>query len=808
MKSAPFHVKFTHSSAVVQQKVLASSAWAHFPCRGSDQFPRSMPGSKSRSHAKQLEALKKSDPEFLAFLQQNDPALLDFAGDADSDSDSGSAGGEEHTPGTGAGADDEEAAFEDDDSSSDDEPERVLGATIPKPGEGSDDEEEEGGDDASEGASGTLLDAAKLAELTDSAFAQRHLRGLQYMLHAFRAAVHQQDEAPPATLRFRITSDLVFSKVLAVVLTNARGAFAHHLQGAVASVGPFNASQLTRSKRFRKVSPLLQSFLANLAHLLGQTLDASLLLLVLRSLKLYLPFFGAFPKLAARVTKALLRLYSREYPPAVHMEGEASHLAVAGVPLASAAASKGGGRGTKRGRAGQDASADLQSALASAPATDGGVTVRALTFLRLRQCAVELPYPILDTVIKGVYLAYVRLSKKFAGAEGRLPMARLMAAAVVEVASLDMAAAYQHGFVYMRQLALHLRAALTAKSPAAVTTVLSWPFLAALRAWTAVMVAHGSSDSSPLWQLVYPLAQLCLGVLQLTRTIHRYYYLRLHVLACLTELSLRCGVYLPLGTHLLDVVQAPHFVSGSGKAPKASGGGKPPAFSTTLRLADGALSHKAVLDHTVTTTFALLSRWLLGQGDSVAYPEVTTPLVVRLKKWVKAARTSAWKAAGRNTLKHINARSKTVLALRAAAAGLKPSAMADIAAFQTRSLTKAATSAVREAGPAAADAVLSALWVVERPAGEGAGAGEEGLDALGVAALATAGASQASADLQAALEGRGVPGSHKRRKVGFAAEVREGGAAGEEVGTPVAVPDMADTVTTFDLDGSGSEEDA
>ncbi|CAE7794531.1 unnamed protein product, partial [Symbiodinium sp. KB8] len=341
MKSAPFHVKFTHSSAVVQQKVLASSAWAHFPCRGSDQFPRSMPGSKSRSHAKQLEALKKSDPEFLAFLQQNDPALLDFAGDADSDSDSGSAGGEEHTTGTGAGADDEEAAFEDDDSSSDDEPERVLGATIPKPGEGSDDDVEEGGDDASEGASGTLLDAAKLAELTDSAFAQRHLRGLQYMLHAFRAAVHQQDEAPPATLRFRITSDLVFSKVLAVVLTNARGAFAHHLQGAVASVGPFNASQLTRSKRFRKVSPLLQSFLANLAHLLGQTLDASLLLLVLRSLKLYLPFFGAFPKLAARVTKALLRLYSREYPPAVHMEGEASHLAVAGVPLASAAASKG-----------------------------------------------------------------------------------------------------------------------------------------------------------------------------------------------------------------------------------------------------------------------------------------------------------------------------------------------------------------------------------------------------------------------------------------------------------------------------------
>ena len=33
---------------------------------------------------------------------------------------------------------------------------------------------------------------------------------------------------------------------------------------------------------------------------------------------------------------------------------------------------------------------------------------------------------------------------------------------IVEMISLDVATGYQHGFVYIRQLALHLRAAVTA----------------------------------------------------------------------------------------------------------------------------------------------------------------------------------------------------------------------------------------------------------------------------------------------------------------------------------------------------------
>ncbi len=802
-----------------------------------------MPRKPAAGHAKQLAALKKKDPEFLKYLQENDPELLNFGGSdvaSESGSDSDDSSPSEHAAAaSGAGAadddSDEDKAFaEDSDESSDDEPERVLGATIPMPGdaaESDDDDEDAAAADESGGKGPAVLTPAKLDELIDSAFREQRLRGLQYILHAFRAGAHSQDETPPTGLRFRIDSTAVFTRMLGSVLTNARAAFAAHLGGQVASVGPFTAVQLTKCKRFKKLSPLLQSFLTNLIHMLGHTLDASILLLLLRALKLYVPFYAAYPKLAQRLSRSLLKMYAAEFPPTVRIagEGDDEH------PEQDAAPSSKGKRGRKRSRGDLvQNEADLASALADGPGHDGGLTVRAVTFLRLRQCAADLPYPTLDTVFKGVYLSYMRLAKQMATNEHRLPMARLMAAAVVELASLDATAAYQHGFTYLRQLALHLRAALTAKSPAAVTTVLSWQFLAALRAWTAVLIAHGSDEGSPLWQLVFPLTQLCMGVLQLTRTLHKYFYLRLHVLSCLVELGLRCSVFVPVPTHIMDLLESPHFVSGGGKAPKGSGG-KPPSFATTLRLTEGAVGSKPVLDHVITTGTALLSRWLSSVWDSVAFPELVTPLAIRLRKWVKDARTGGWKGSGNNVLKSINARSKTVMGHRASTPGLAPSDLEAVAVFQTRALASG-NNALKVGGQRAADEALTLLWHTNA-----AGAGGDGaLAALGVGGVAARGTASAEAALHRAAAGSGdgqgedayssggKSGSSKRISWGAdgsdgdLSEDEEGGApaavhaakrarkaAVKSRGGAAAAPKKADKVQLFSLDGldDSAEED-
>ncbi len=87
-------------------------------------------------------------------------------------------------------------------------------------------------------------------------------------------------------------------------------------------------------------------------------------------------------------------------------------------------------------------------------------------FLRIRQAAAVLPFPFLEHCLKGAYLAYAR-SAKFMS-ESSLPGLMLMGNCLVELYGLDMASSYQHAFVYLRQLALHLRAAYTKKTPEAL----------------------------------------------------------------------------------------------------------------------------------------------------------------------------------------------------------------------------------------------------------------------------------------------------------------------------------------------------
>ena len=58
---------------------------------------------------------------------------------------------------------------------------------------------------------------------------------------------------------------------------------------------------------------------------------------------------------------------------------------------------------------------------------------------------------------------------------------------VVELYRLDMCASYQHAFVYIRQLAVHLRNAIVVKKKDAHLQVYNWQFVYALRVWAKLL---------------------------------------------------------------------------------------------------------------------------------------------------------------------------------------------------------------------------------------------------------------------------------------------------------------------------------
>jgi len=92
----------------------------------------------------------------------------------------------------------------------------------------------------------------------------------------------------------------------------------------------------------------------------------------------------------------------------------------------------------------------------------GEESLRVVAFLNIRRLAIIAPSPFIDLVLKGVYLTFVR-NAKFTSPK-TLPTIAFMANCVVEVYGLDTQAGYQHAFVYIRQLAIHLRNAFNIKS--------------------------------------------------------------------------------------------------------------------------------------------------------------------------------------------------------------------------------------------------------------------------------------------------------------------------------------------------------
>ena len=74
------------------------------------------------------------------------------------------------------------------------------------------------------------------------------------------------------------------------------------------------------------------------------------------------------------------------------------------------------------------------------------------------------------------------------------PHIAFMASCVVEVFGLDMGAAYEHAFTYIKQLAMLLRAALSMKTKDAFREVYCWQTVNCLELWAKVLAAHADKQ--------------------------------------------------------------------------------------------------------------------------------------------------------------------------------------------------------------------------------------------------------------------------------------------------------------------------
>lgn len=255
----------------------------------------------------------------------------------------------------------------------------------------------------------------------------------------------------------------------------------------------------------------------------------------------------------------------------------------------------------------------------------GEETVRVLSFLCILRITRDQQVMILSTVLKAMYLSYVRNSKFVS--PGTLPGINFMRRSLTEMFALDLSVSYQHVFLYIRQLAIHLRNALTLKKKDSFQAVYNWQYVNSIRLWAELLSAtHSKAQLQPL---VFPLVSIITGAIKLIPTA-QFFPLRFHLIQTLTQISKETRTFIPVLPFVLEVLNSSTF---NKKHQKVSM--KPLQFTCILRLSKNQLVENGFRDEVIENVFGSILDYMAHESHTISYPDVAVPAIVQLKNYLK-----------------------------------------------------------------------------------------------------------------------------------------------------------------------------
>ncbi|KAB8437375.1 hypothetical protein FH972_025054 [Carpinus fangiana] len=436
----------------------------------------------------------------------------------------------------------------------------------------------------------TDVSAAMVASWSKSMTDKHSLRAMREAVLAFRAAAHLNDE-DGKTYKYTISNADVYHELLLCALRQVPEVLEHHIPTKEGPTGKTRVS--TDSKKFRSMTSLLKSHALSIQHLLQNLSDAGTTRTTLTSLLGLLPYLLSFKKLIRDIARTVVDIWADS----AHTE-----------------------------------------------------STRISAFLIIRRLTVIGDAGIKEMVLKTAYQGLIKGSRNTT--VHNIAGHNLMKNSAAELWGLATPTlAYTTGFTFVRQLAIHLRNSIKNNSNDSYKTVYNWQYVHSLDFWSRVLSMHcdslreaTSGKESALRPLIYPLTQVTLGAMRLIPT-SAYFPLRLQLVRSLLRLSQSTDTFIPLATPLYEVLQSAEM-----KKPPKPSTLKPFDFDTNIRAPKGYLRTRVFQDGVGEQVVELLSEFFALWSKSVAFPELTLPLVVMLKRWLKE--TSPFNKTGRQSNGH------------------------------------------------------------------------------------------------------------------------------------------------------------
>ncbi|KAI8927440.1 Noc2p family-domain-containing protein [Entophlyctis helioformis] len=442
------------------------------------------------------------------------------------------------------------------------------------PGEDEDAEEGEGnGDDDEEeeeadGVTRVTIDMIKSWKTTVAK--NKSMRTIRKILLAYRAAAAVGDTDATGEYSYIVEEGKTFNYVVLTALKYAPAAFNKFLYGAD-EPDRIRKGLPSSAKKWRKVHTLIKSFLSSTLKFMQRMTDKSMLGFLLKQSDAAVPYFACFPKLGKDFVKQLLSYWSR--------------------------------------------AEDEQT--------------RILAFLCLRRLAISAPNPYLQTVIKGSYTTFVEVSR--VTTVHTWTQLSFMANCLVELSGIHLPTTYQLMFVYIRQMAIQLRAAVTNKTKESYKAVYNWPFLHSIRLWTQALSTYCSKDigdtkdTQTLQPLIYPIVQVMIGVIRLKPS-SKYFPFRLQMIRALIDLGRATGTFIPVSSYLFDI-----FMSAEMTGHTKPSTIKPLDFALTIKAPNSYLGTRTYRKSLTDEVVHLLFNYYTTLSLSISFPELVIPAIMELR---------------------------------------------------------------------------------------------------------------------------------------------------------------------------------